>query len=108
MQKLVELTKERNALANQAKKVPQLEAEVEDLKHSIAFQCSVHQIKAEGLRVAHKLEVEQPRSAHLGELELKDSTHKLEVKQLCSVHSLELKLKDSFCDVEKIHVLIEL
>ena len=51
--------------------MPQLKAEVEDLKHSIALQCSVHQVKVEGLRVAHKLEVEQQRNAHLGELELK-------------------------------------
>ena len=41
-QKLVELAKEHNMLANQEKKVPQFEAEGENLKHSIMLQSSVH------------------------------------------------------------------
>ena len=36
--KLDELAKEHHVLAAQAKKVPQLEVEVEDLKHSVVLQ----------------------------------------------------------------------
>ena len=55
MRKLAKLAKERNVLANQAKMVPKLEAEVE------------------GLCAAHKLKVEKLCSSYSTELELKDS-----------------------------------
>ena len=55
--KLAEVAKERHVLVAQTKKVPQLEVEVEDLKHSVALQCSVHKAEVEGLHYAHKLEV---------------------------------------------------
>ena len=55
------------------------------LKHTIVLQHSVHQAKLKGLYAAHKLEVEHLRSAHL----------------------VELELKDSFCEAKKIHASYE-
>ena len=66
--KLAELAKELKVLATQEKKVPQLEAKVEDIKHSVVLQHSVHQAEVEGLRVAHQLEVKRLRSAHSAKL----------------------------------------
>ena len=59
---------------------------MEDLKHSVALQLSVHQAEVEGLLAAHQLEV----------------------KRLCRAHLTELELKDSFCEAKKVHVLAEL
>ena len=55
--KLAELAKEHHMLAAQAKKVPQLEVKVEDLKHFAVLQRSVHEAKVEGIRAGHNLEV---------------------------------------------------
>ena len=85
-QKLFKLVKERNVLTSQVKKVPQLEAKVGALKHSIALQCNIHQAEAEGLCAADKLKVEQ----------------------FCSKHSAELELKDAFCEAKKVRLLTEL
>ena len=59
---------------------------MEDLKHSIALQRSVHWAEVEGFCAAQKLKFEHLRSAH----------------------STELELKDSFCEAEKIYVLAKL
>ena len=42
MRKLAKLAKECKVLANQVKKVPRLEAKLEDLKHSIPLQSNIH------------------------------------------------------------------
>ena len=65
--------------------MPQLKAKVENLNHSVTLQRRVHRVKVKGFRVAHQLKVERLRSAHL----------------------MELELKDSFCEAEKVYVLIE-
>ena len=61
--KLVDLEKERNVMAAPLKRVPQLEAEVEDLENSITLQCSIHQAGVKGLHAAHKLKIERLNEA---------------------------------------------
>ena len=63
--------------------VPQLEAEMEAMKHSLVLQHNFNQAKVEGLHITHKREVEQLHSGHLAELELKDA---------------QLERKDAFCE----------
>ena len=46
-QKLVEVTRARDVLGHQIKKVPQLEAEVANLKHANNVQLSIHQADME-------------------------------------------------------------
>ena len=68
------------------KKVPQLQAEVEELKHTIVMLRSVHHAEVEGLCIAHQVEIEL----------------------LHNLHSKELERKDFFCEVEKVRVLAEI
>ena len=57
--KLSEVTRTCDALGNQAKKVPQLEAENMKHKRTNSLLCNLYQSKVEGHRDAHKLEVER-------------------------------------------------
>ena len=84
--KWVNLTRECAALTAKVKKVPRLEAEVDELKHTISKLRSVQQAEVEGLCTAHQIEVER----------------------LCGLHSTEIENKDYFCKVEKVRVLSEL
>ena len=74
--KLSEVTRAHDILSNQAKKVPQLEAENAELKSTNSLLWNLHQSEVEGLRDAHKLEVER----------------------LCQ----QLEAKDSFCEEENL------
>ena len=79
---LSEVIKARDELGNQAKKVPQLEAEVADLKCTNSLQRCLHQSEIEGLCDTHKLK--------------KEGLYQ------------QLEAKDCFCEVEKTCVLSEL
>ena len=69
-------------LGNQIKKIPQLEAEVADLKYANAVQPSVHQVEVEA--------------------------HMVEIERLLQEHTTQLEVKEFFCSVEKFCALIEL
>ena len=56
--KLVEVTKARNVLGHQIKKVPQLEAKVASLKHANNVQLSIHQTKIQRLRQEYEAHLE--------------------------------------------------
>ena len=66
--------------------MPHLKAEVEELKHTVAMLPSIHQAEVKELCTAHQVEVEQLRD----------------------LHSTKLDQKDSFCEAEKVCVLMEL
>ena len=85
--KLFEVTKARDALGNQVKKIPQLEAEVANLKHSNAVQRSVHQSETERLHEAHRLEIERLRQEYTAQLEIKDSFNATE--KVCVLSELQ-------------------
>ena len=62
--KWVDLAKERVVLVAEVKKVPKLEAEVDELKQNISKLCNVHQAEVERLRTAHRAEVERLHGLH--------------------------------------------
>ena len=95
--KLVDLVKERAALAVEVRQVPKLEAKVDELKPTTEKLSSVHQVDLEGFRSIHEAEVERVRSSHPDEVE-----------RLCGLHSMEIEHKYAFCEGEKIRVQSEL
>ena len=76
--KRVDLAKEQAVLVVKVKKVPKLEAEVDELKQNILKLCKFHQAEVEGLRTAHQVEVERLHDLHSVEIESKNSFYEAE------------------------------
>ena len=66
--------------------MPKIEAEVEELKQTIAKLCSFHKAEVEGLRPSHQTEAERLRG----------------------LYSMKIERKDTFFKAEKVRVLVQM